>query len=208
MGLGDPFSSISHMVGGALGIVGLVLLVVWADGPMEIVSAAVYGTSLVALYTLSAIYHAFPHRNQARPWLRRMDHVGIYFLIAGTYTPVVLVTLGGGWGWSLFGVVWGLAILGMVLKLTLPMAPRWITTVSYVGLGWLALVAIPVMWDALPPAGLGWLLAGGITYTAGALVYYLNKQNRVWGLDGHDLWHLFVLGGSAAHWVLVFAYVL
>lgn len=208
MGLGEPFSSISHMVAGALAIAGLVLLVVWADGALAIVSAAVYGVAMVALFTLSAVYHAFPQRSRAKPWLQRMDHVGIYLLIAGTYTPVTLITLGGGWGWSLFGVVWGLAILGITIKLTLTMAPRWVTVAAYIGLGWLAVIAMPVLWGALPGAGLAWLLAGGLLYTAGATIYLLNRERTVWGLNGHDVWHLFVMAGAAAHWVMVCWFVL
>jgi len=208
MGLGEPASSISHMVGGGLSIIGLVFLVIWADGALAVTSAAVFGVSLIAAYTLSSTYHAFPKQHAAKPWLRRLDHVAIFLLIAGTYTPVVLVGLGGAWGWSLVGVVWGLSVIGIVLKLTLGVGPKWIQPVLYIGLGWLVVIAAPEMIDRIPVRGLLWLLVGGIVYSVGAIIYATHKQGRVWGMDGHDLWHFLVLAGSIAHFVAVGAYVL
>lgn len=208
MGMGEPASSISHMVGGGLSIVALVAMVLVADGALAITSAAVFGVTLLAAYSLSAIYHAFPKAHAAKKWLRRMDHVAIFLLIAGTYTPVVLVGLGGAWGWSLFGVVWGLAILGIVLKLTVGAGPKWIQPVLYITLGWMVVVAAPAMLDRIPTGGLLWLLAGGIVYSVGAIIYATHKEGKLWGLDGHDLWHFFVLGGSICHVVAVMRYVL
>lgn len=208
MGFGEPASSISHMAGAGLSIVVFPLLILAADGPLAITSAAVFGVSLIAAYSLSAIYHAFPKEHVAKKWLRRMDHVAIFLLIAGTYTPVVLVGLGGTWGWSLFGVVWGLAILGIVLKLTVGAGPKWIQPVLYITLGWMVVVAAPAMLEAVPTGGLLWLLAGGIIYSVGAIIYATHKDGKLWGLDGHDLWHFFVIGGSACHVTAVLVYVL
>ncbi|MGB0653655.1 MAG: PAQR family membrane homeostasis protein TrhA [Thermoplasmatota archaeon] len=210
MGLREPFNSISHMVGGGLGIAGLVTLILLADGPLEVVAAALYGFGLVATYTFSAVYHGVKtHRDSAaRRWLQRLDHVAIYLLIAGTYTPVVLVKLGGGWGWSLFGTVWGVALVGITLKLTLPMGRNWPYVVSYIGLGWIAVVAAPVLFPLLTGAELAWLLTGGITYTLGVIFYAWDKPRIVGPLGAHELWHLFVLAGSVAHFVFVAAYVL
>ena len=208
MGLKEPFNSISHMVGAGLAIAGLVILVLLADGPLEVVTAAVYGAGLVALYSMSAIYHAVPGGPRVEAWLERLDHVAIYLLIAGTYTPVCLVFLGGGWGWSLFGTVWGIAIVGILLALLVPLGPYWLHVVGYVGLGWVALVAAPVLFPRLTTGGLMWLIAGGVIYTLGALFYAWDRPRIVGPLGAHELWHIFVLGGSAAHYIFIVQYVL
>lgn len=203
MGFGEPASSISHMAGGGLSVVAAIFLLLAAEGPLAITSAAIFGASLIAAYTLSAVYHAFPKSSPAKKWLRRMDHVAIFLLIAGTYTPVVLVGLGGAWGWSLFGVVWGLATLGIVLKLTVGAGPKWIQPVLYITLGWMVVIAAPAMLERVATPALLWLLAGGVIYSVGAIIYATHKQGKLWGLDGHDLWHFFVIGGSVCHVVAV-----
>lgn len=212
MGLKEPFNSISHMVGAGLSVIGLVVLVLLAEGALEVVSSVAFGVGLLAVYTMSSIYHGIPASPRVESWLERFDHVAIYLLIAGTYTPVVLVLLGGTWGWALFGTVWGIAILGIVLALTFPLGPEWLHITGYIALGWLAVIAAPVLFPKLTPDGLAWLLGGGLAYTIGAFFYVWDKPKilprRLGGLGAHELWHLFVIGGSTAHFVFVVGFVL
>src|SRR2546430_11707691 len=158
----DPASCYSHFLGVVLSITGLVTLLVESRGdPWRVVGFSIYGASLILLYSASTIYHwqALPPRGE--DILKRLDHVAIFVLIAGTYTPVCLVTLRGGWGWSVFGVVWGLALLGLLLKLFFRHLPRWPSTALYVGMGWMAVVAVVPLVQSLPVSGLMWLGAGG-----------------------------------------------
>lgn len=196
---------LTHGVGALLGVAGLVLLVVraarWGDA-WQVTSVAVFGATLVLLYSASTLYHAW-RNERTKPWLRRFDHAAIFLLIAGTYTPFVLVSLRGPWGWSLFGVVWGLAIAGVVLKLKFAGRFRAVSTAVYLVMGWLVLVALKPLVAALPPGGLGWLVAGGVGYSAGT-VFYLWRRLPY----HHALWHGFVLIGSGCHWVAVYCFVL
>jgi hemolysin III len=200
----ERFSSVSHLIGAAAALMGLVLLVAAAaqqNDPLKTVSVIVYGASLLALYTASALYHTLT--GIGKRWFREFDHLAIYLLIAGTYTPFTLVTLRGAWGWSLFGVVWGLATIGMLLEWKGGDRRRIIPVVLYLLMGWLVVVAVRPLMDALPAAGVTWLLAGGLCYTAGIAFYAFDK--RVWYF--HGLWHLFVLGGSVCHYLTVWIYV-
>jgi hemolysin III len=189
--------------------VALVVLVVLARGkPWHVSGFAIYGATLVLLYTASALYHLLPVSPRNLERLRIFDHVGIYLLIAGTYTPICLVPLRGGWGWSLFGVVWGLALFGSAVEIFWRSAPQWLGLVLYLVMGWVAVVALDPLTHSLPRAALGWLVAGGMVYSLGAVVYAIERP-RLWpGIFGsHDLWHLFVLGGSACHFVLMLLFV-
>jgi hemolysin III len=205
----DPFSCYSHLAGVWLSIAALVaLLAVSTDDPWRIVGFSIYGTSLILLYLASTIYHWLLLPIAHRKWLNRIDHVAIFLLIAGTYTPVCLVTLRGGWGWSLFGVVWGIAVAGTIVKLGFPTLPRSISASIYVAMGWVVLVAVVPLTRLFPLPALLWLLTGGLLYTAGAVVYATRRPNpmpRVFGF--HEIFHLFVLGGSAAHFVFMLRYV-
>ncbi len=205
----QPFSCYSHLAGALLAITGLVVLVVLSeDDPWRVVSFSIYGASLVLLYVASAVYHWLLVPMAQRKWLNRLDHVAIFLLIAGTYTPVCLVTLRGSWGWSIFGVVWGAAFAGTVVKLFLRTLPRWVSAAIYVAMGWVALAAVVPLMRAFPPSALAWLLAGGLLYTTGAIVYATRRPNpfpRVFGF--HEIFHLFVLGGSAAHFVFLLRWV-
>lgn len=201
---GERFNSISHLVGAALAVAGTAVLVVLAarlGDPWKIVGFSIYGAMLVALYTASTAYHSV--RGRAKEILQKVDHCSIYLLIAGSYTPFALVSLRGAWGWSLLGVVWGLALLGIVQEIWLAKGARVLSLVIYVLMGWLALVAVVPLWEALTPAGFGWLLAGGAYYTLGIVFYATDHKAR----HGHGLWHLFVLGGSICHFVTVLLYV-
>jgi hemolysin III len=201
---GERFNSISHLVGAALAVAGAALLIVLAarlGDPWKIVSFSVYGTMLVALYVFSTLYHSV--RGRAKDVLRKFDHCSIYLLIAGSYTPFTLVSLRGAWGWSLLGVVWGLALLGILQEIWLAKGARVLSLVIYVLMGWLALVAVSPLWAALTPTGFAWLVAGGACYTIGIFFYATDHKLR----HGHGLWHLFVLAGSICHFLTVLLYV-
>ena len=201
---GERFNSISHAVGVALAVLGTALLVLTAarlGDPWKIVSFSIYGAMLIVLYLVSTLYHSL--RGNAKEVLRKLDHCAIYLLIAGSYTPFALVSLRGPWGWSLLGVVWGLAVLGIVQEIWLARGARVLSLVIYVLMGWLALVAISPLMAALTPHGFAWLAAGGVCYTVGIIFYASDRKLR----HGHGLWHLFVLGGSACHFAAVLFYV-
>ncbi len=197
-------NSLTHGLGALLSVAGLVALVVFAGrhgDAWQVVSTAIFGVTLVLLYSSSTLYHSF-RDERAKQLLQKFDHAAIFLLIAGTYTPFVLVTLRGPWGWSLFGVVWGLAIIGVTLKFWLAGRFRLISTLIYLAMGWLVLVALKPLMAALPAGGFRLLVAGGLCYTGGA-VFYLWKRLPY----HHAVWHLFVLAGSVCHWAAVFLYV-
>jgi hemolysin III len=197
-------NSVTHALGAMLGAAGLVLLVVASSrhgDAWHIVSSAVFGATLVLLYSASTLYHSF-RGVRARQILQKFDHAAIFLLIAGTYTPFVLVTLRGPWGWSLFGVVWGLAVTGVTLKFWFAGRFRVVSTLIYLAMGWLVMIAIKPLVGALPAGGMKLLVAGGLCYTGGA-VFYLWKRLPY----HHAIWHLFVLGGSVCHWAAVFFFV-
>ena len=202
---GERFNSISHLVGAALALVGSVLLIGLATrlgDPWKIVSFSVYGTMLVTLYVFSTLYHSV-RGTGAKNVLRKFDHCSIYLLIAGTYTPFALVSLRGGWGWWLFGVIWGLALLGIVQEIWFARGARVLSLVIYVLMGWLAMAVVSPLRHALTPAGFAWLAAGGACYTLGIIFYATDHKVR----HGHGLWHLFVLAGSICHFFTVLLYV-
>lgn len=201
---GERFNSISHLTGAALAATGTVALIVLAarlGDPWKIVSFSVYGAMLVFLYVSSTLYHSL--RGRSKEILRKFDHCAIYLLIAGTYTPFTLVSLRGAMGWSLFGTVWGLALLGIVQEIWLARGMRIVSLAIYVLMGWLALIAVSPLLAALGRGGFAWLAAGGLLYTVGIAFYATDERLR----HGHGVWHLFVLGGSACHYVTVLLYV-
>ncbi len=181
-------------VGGAAA---LIVMAALSGDVWRIVSTAVFGTTLVTLYSASTLYHA-ARTSRAKARLKVVDHCAIYVLIAGSYTPFMLVGLRGGWGWSLFGVAWGLAVAGIVFKLFFTGRFRLLSTGIYVGMGWLALLAVGPMVRRLSPATLAWLLAGGVAYTAGTWFYHNRRLPYA-----HAIWHLFVVAGSVCHAIAV-----
>ena len=197
-------NSITHGVGLALSILGLVVLVVLASlrgGALHIVACSVYGATLVGMYAASTLYHS-SRRRRPRRVLRVVDHCAIYLLIAGTYTPFTLVMLRGGWGWTLFGIVWGLAVFGVVFKIFFTGKFAIASTIVYLLMGWMAIVAIRPMVEDLPTAALAWLVAGGLAYSVGTIFFALQKVRF-----HHAIWHLFVLLGSVFHYVAVVLFV-
>lgn len=207
----DPVSGFSHLAGAFLSIVALTVLVIQAAcyaTPWHIVSFSIYGASMTLLYLSSSIYHIFPMKAKGTRILKKLDHVMIFMMIAGTYTPFCLIPLRGGWGWSIFGVVWGIAVLGVFFKLFFIYAPRWLSTVLYVIMGWISVVAIYPIVVNIPAGGVIWLAAGGICYTVGAVVYATKKPDPWPGVFGfHEIWHFFVLGGSFCHFMVMQGYL-
>ncbi len=201
---GEKLNAWTHLVGAVLALAGSVALIVQAalqGDPWKVVSVSIYSLTLVLLYSFSTLYHSL--RGRTKNVLRELDHHSIYLLIAGTYTPFCLVTLRGPWGWSLFGVVWGLAALGSLQELWLKDGARILSVVIYVMMGWVALVALLPLLNALGTIGFAWVAAGGVLYTVGIIFYALDTRLA----HAHGIWHLFVMAGSAAHYVAILCYV-
>jgi hemolysin III len=206
----EPFSTYSHLLGVLLSIAALIALVVLSEGnPWRTVGFSIYGASLIVLYSASTIYHWLPLSPRGEDLLRRFDHIAIFLLIAGSYTPVCLVTLRGHWGWSIFVAVWTLALAGTALKLFYEHLPNALSTALYLGMGWMAVVAIAPLTENLPPAAMIWLFAGGLAYTVGALIYAMERPDPFPNVFGHhEVFHIFVLAGSGLHFVFMARYVL
>ena len=198
-------NSVSHGLGFVLAVAGAPLLIATAirRGTLaDVVAVSVFAASMALLYLSSTIYHALPP-GRTKNAFHVLDHAAIYLLIAGTYTPFTLGVLKGGWGWTLFGLVWGLAALGVLLKVFAGIRWHGISTAVYVGMGWLIIIAAKPLWESLPLAGLAWLFAGGIAYTSG-VYFYLKKNMRY----GHLVWHLFVVAGTGCHFVAILHYAI
>ncbi|HEX5960651.1 MAG TPA: hemolysin III family protein [Rhodanobacteraceae bacterium] len=197
-------NSVSHGLGLLLAILALPMLVQNAvrNGPVSaVVGSAVFGGSVIALYLASVLYHATWHR-RTKNVLRVVDHAAIYILIAGTYTPFTLGVLRGTWGWILFGLVWSMALLGVLFKTFAGMRFPRVSTLLYVAMGWVVLIAIQPLWQRLPIGGWAWLLAGGLAYTFGVIFFALDARVRYC----HCIWHLFVVVGTTCHFVAVLRY--
>ena len=209
--LREPVSGLTHAVGGVLAVVGLGVLLETAasTGRLDqLLAFGIFGLSLVALYAVSALYHLLPLSPAGVARLRRLDHMTIFVLIAGTYTPFCLLALDGGWRWGLLALIWSLALCGVILKLRWMDAPRWLSVALYLGMGWIAVIAASELLRAVPPGGIAWVLSGGLVYSAGALAYGLKRPNPVPGVFGfHEVWHIFVLAGSACHFWAVLHYI-
>ena len=209
MKLKEPVSAALHLLGLLLSVLGLVLLLQNSSGSVwKIVSFSIYGASLILLYLFSVIYHSVPQswggRNQI---FRKLDHLSIYLLIAGTYTPFCLVTMRGPWGWSLFGVIWGLAVAGILIQAVYINADRRFTTLIYIGMGWLVLIAFKPLLAALNPNGIRLLVLGGMVYSLGGMVYALRKPKLFKSFGFHELWHTLVLLGAFSHFLAIYFYV-
>lgn len=208
-----PWSAATHGVGGILAVVGTVLLSGKAArlglGPWAL-AFSVYGAAMIVLYTASTLYHCLNVGVKGRIALRKLDHCSIYLLIAGTYTPLCLLPLRGvgAWGWTLFGVIWALTVAGIIMTLFWVNSPRWVTSGVYLFMGWLAIIAVYPLWRVLGAKGIFWLIFGGILYTAGGILYALKwpgRDNPRFGC--HEIFHVFILFGSIAHFVLMYRVV-
>jgi hemolysin III len=198
-------SALTHGLGVILSIGGGAVLITLAavfGGAREIVSVAVFAAALILLYSASTLYHA-ARQPSIKNRLKILDHCAIFLMIAATYTPFTIAAMRGGWGWSLFGIIWGLAIFGIVFKLFFTGRFRYLSTATYIGMGWLVIVAFVPLSQALTPVALTWLILGGVLYTAGTLFYHFERLPY-----SHAIWHLFVLGGSICHFSAVTAQIL
>ncbi|MCT8977815.1 hemolysin III family protein [Clostridium sp. CX1] len=208
----EPVSGLTHLFGAFASVIGLIVLVVYSviqQSTWHIVTFSVFGISLILLYTASSVYHLVSISEKAIAILRRIDHSMIYVLIAGSYTPICLIALRGAWGWSIFGTIWGLTIVGILVKNFWFNAPRWISTAFYIGMGWLVIIAIYPLGKVLPGAGMAWLFAGGISYTIGGVIYATKRPRINFKHFGfHEIFHIFVLLGSFCHYWLMFKYML
>ena len=201
---GERFNGYTHLAGAvmALGAASVLVALGARHGdPWRIASFAIYGTTLVALFAISTLYHST--RGPAKALWRKLDHVCIYFLIAGSYTPIALVTLNGSSGWTLFCAVWALAILGIAQEIWIAKGQRLTSLAIYLLMGWLGVVAIEPLIAGLGPHGFAWLLAGGLVYTAGVVFYLFDERFAHW----HGIWHCFVLAGSAVHYGAIVSFV-
>ena len=202
---GERMNAWTHLVGAVLAAVGAIWMLVLASlqgDPWKVVSVAIYGVTLMLLYSVSTVYHST--RGRMKVIMRKLDHLSIYLLIAGSYTPFCLVTLRGPWGWSLFGVVWGLAVLGMLQEIKPRSEARILSIVIYAVMGWVVLVAIKPLLALLGPTGFAWLATGGVLYTVGIIFFALDHRLR----HAHGIWHLFVIGGSLLHFIAIMFFVL
>lgn len=210
----DPGSAITHFIGMLMAIFAAIpLLIKAAHEPDRIylVSIAVYAASLILLYAASTTYHTFNISKKVNTILKKIDHMMISVLIAGSYTPICLLVLGGRMGWILLAIVWGFAIAGILIKAFWVFCPKWVSSVLYIGMGWTCVLAFTQLLNSLSPAAFGWLLAGGIIYTVGGVIYALklpifNRKHKNFG--SHEIFHLFVMGGSLCHFVVMYAFVL
>lgn len=209
--LRDPVSGLTHCIGAALAVLATVLLIVRSVNPAlpwHIVTFSIFGGGMILLYTASTLYHWLPVSEYWVGVLRRVDHSMIFFYIAATYTPICLIPLRGPWGWSMFGGVWGLALAGILMKVFWMNAPRKLSTGIYLAMGWLVLVGIYPLVRTMSPASLVWLVAGGLVYSVGAVIYAIKWPDpfpRHFGF--HEIFHLFVIGGSFCHFVVMYWYV-
>lgn len=210
----DPGSAITHFIGMLMAIFAAVpLLIKAAHEPSRIyiISITVYAISLILLYAASTTYHTFDRSERINTILKKIDHMMISVLIAGSYTPICLLVLKGRTGIILLSIVWGIAVIEMLIKAFWVFCPKWVSSVLYIGMGWTCVLAFTQILNALSPAAFGWLLAGGIIYTVGGIIYalklpFFNTRHKNFG--SHEIFHLFVMGGSACHFILMYAFIL
>ena len=209
----DPGSAITHfvaMVGAVAAATPLLLKASREPGPLHIAALSVFMCSMILLYAASTIYHTLDISPKVNKLLRKLDHMMIFILIAGTYTPVCMVVLGDKTGWDLLALVWGIAIAGILIKAFWITCPKWFSSLLYIAMGWACVLAFTRIIHALPRAGFGWLLAGGIIYTLGGVIYALklplfNSRHKHFG--SHEIFHLFVMGGSLCHYIMMYRFV-
>ena len=210
----DPGSAITHFIGMLMAIFAAVpLLIKAAHEPSRIyiISLAIYAASLILLYAASTTYHTFDISAKVNTVLKKIDHMMISVLIAGSYTPVCLIVLKGKTGIILLSIVWAIAIAGILIKAFWVYCPKWVSSVLYIGMGWTCVLAFTQILNNMSPAAFGWLLAGGIIYTVGGVIYALKLplfNNKHKNFGSHEIFHLFVMGGSACHFIVMYAFLL
>lgn len=208
----EPVNSLTHAVGAIGSLIALLMMVIYsiqAESISAIWSSIVFGLGMILLYTASTIYHWSKGSESRILRLKKLDHISIFILIAGTYTPFCLVALPTPHKWIMFSIVWTIALAGLFIKLFWISAPRWLSTLIYLGMGWMSVTIFPYLDERFGMGGFSWLTAGGLFYTIGAIVYAIKKPNLIPNRFGfHELWHLFVLGGTFCHFWTVYQYVL
>ena len=207
----EPVNALTHLLGAVLSIIGTIVLFNYTEAPLNpvaIISILIFGISLAALYTTSGIYHLVHTTDAILTKLRKLDHSMIFLLIAGSYTPFCMLSLSGAWQWSIIIIVWSLALIGISLKMFWIDMPRWLSTVFYIGMGWIALFALKPLYDSLSMGGFFFLLLGGIMYTIGGIIYGIKKPNFSPEFGFHEIFHIFVLLGSFCHYWSIFKYVI
>ena len=210
----DPGSAITHFIGMLMAVFAAVPLIIKAThepSPIYVVSIAIYAASLILLYAASTTYHTFDRSEKVNTILKKIDHMMISVLIAGSYTPICLLVLVGRLGIILLAIVWSIAIAGILIKAFWVYCPKWVSSVLYIGMGWTCVLAFTQLLNSMSPAAFGWLLAGGLIYTVGGIIYALklpifNMKHKDFG--SHEIFHLFVMGGSICHFVVMYAFVL
>ena len=213
-GIKDPGSAITHGIAMVLAIVGALPLILKAarePGWLHIIGMTVFMLSMILLYMASTLYHTFDVNQKVNRRLKKFDHMMISVLIAGSYTPVCLIVLKGKTGIILLSIVWAIAVAGILIKAFWVYCPKWVSSVLYIGMGWTCVLAFTQILNNMSPAAFGWLLAGGIIYTAGGVIYALKLplfNNRHKNFGSHEIFHLFVMGGSACHFVVMYAFLL
>ena len=210
----DPGIAITHFIGMLMAIFAAIPLLIKAahePGHIYVVSLAIYAASLILLYAASTTYHTFDKSEKINTILKKIDHMMIFVLIAGSYTPICLLVLDKKTGIPLLALVWGIAIAGILIKAFWVYCPKWVSSVLYIGMGWTCVLAFTQILNSLSPAAFGWLLAGGIIYTVGGIIYALKLplfNNKHKNFGSHEIFHLFVMGGSACHFIVMYAYLL
>ncbi len=205
----EPVNSLTHLVAAAAAVAGTIVLAYFArDDATKFASFCLYGVTLVLMFSSSALYHTFKTSPKATLFLRKLDHSAIYLLIAGTYTPICLHYFTGFWRIEFLAIVWALGLIGIAVKLFVIRAPRWVTAGVYLLMGWLAIAGVGEILSKMPPGAIAWLLAGGLFYTGGAVIYALKKPDPYPGVFGfHEIWHIFVILGAFSHFALMLIYI-
>ena len=209
----DPGSALTHFIAMILAIIAAIPLLSKAghdSGHMRISALAIFILSMIGLYAASTIYHTLDISPKINKLLRKIDHMMIFILIAGTYTPVCMIVLGDKTGWTMLTLVWGIAIVGILINALWITCPKWFSSLIYIAMGWVCILAITKILSSMPRAGFMWLLAGGIIYTVGGIIYamklpFFNSRHRYFG--SHEIFHLFVMGGSFCHYMLMYRFV-
>ncbi|MCI6018573.1 MAG: hemolysin III family protein [Schaedlerella sp.] len=209
----DPGSAITHFIGWLMALLSALPLLVKASrspDSIHLISLGIFIVSMIGLYAASTVYHTFDISEKVNKHLKKIDHMMIFVLIAGTYTPVCLIAIGGKLGITLLAIVWGIAVVGIIFKALWVTCPKWVSSVLYIGMGWTCVLAFTQILNALPPKAFGWLLGGGIIYTIGGVIYALklpifNLKHKNFG--SHEIFHLFVMGGSICHFILMYQYL-
>lgn len=206
----EPGSALTHFIACLMAAIAASPLIMKAPSGMTTTAVAIFAVSMILLYGASTLYHSVNVTGKVLSVFRKIDHMMIFVLIAGSYTPVCLIALGGSMGYSLLALVWGVAIAGMFINVLWITCPKWVSSVIYIAMGWLCLLVFGTLWSTLPHAAFGWLLAGGIIYTIGGVIYALklpvfNSLHKNFG--SHEIFHLFVMGGSICHFIFMYFYI-